>query len=129
MKALLSLEEIAKLLLAYVGSLYLDFSWWVFPALFLLPDLSMLNYLFNPRVGAWLYNLLHHQALGIAIGLAGFMLAQPEWQLAGLIIFGHSAMDRAFGYGLKYTDSFKHTHLGWIAKQEKQPEKVLPFKG
>ncbi|WP_206365138.1 DUF4260 family protein [Sphingobacterium corticibacterium] len=23
-------------------------------------------------------------------------------------------MDRIFGYGLKYLDDFKHTHLGWI---------------
>ena len=26
-------------------------------------------------------------------------------------------MDRMFGYGLKYDDAFKHTHLGWIGGQ------------
>lgn len=27
-------------------------------------------------------------------------------------------MDRIFGYGLKYSDDFKHTHLGMIGKKE-----------
>lgn len=128
MKTLIGLEEIAKLIVSYLGSLYLGFSWWVFPTLLLLPDLSLLGYIFNPRIGACLYNLFHHQALGITVGIAGFVLAQPEWQLAGLVLFGHSAMDRAFGYGLKYTDNFKHTHLGWIGGQEKKSGKTEPFR-
>ncbi|HAJ82706.1 MAG TPA: DUF4260 domain-containing protein, partial [Zunongwangia profunda] len=32
------------------------------------------------------------------------------------ILFGHSAMDRIFGYGLKYEDNFKNTHMGWFGK-------------
>jgi hypothetical protein len=31
-------------------------------------------------------------------------------------LFGHSAFDRMLGYGMKYTDSFQHTHLGLIGK-------------
>lgn len=31
--------------------------------------------------------------------------------LAGVILFAHASMDRIFGYGLKYADDFKHTHL------------------
>lgn len=34
------------------------------------------------------------------------------------ILFGHSAMDRIFGYGLKFNDNFKNTHLGWIGKKD-----------
>jgi hypothetical protein len=37
-------------------------------------------------------------------------------QLAGIILFTHSSMDRVFGYGLKYPDSFNNTHLGPIGK-------------
>jgi hypothetical protein len=40
----------------------------------------------------------------------------PAMQLAGLIMFGHSAFDRLLGYGLKFKDSFNHTHLGHIGK-------------
>ena len=118
MKALIALEEAAKLLLAYLASLYLGYSWWVFLAWLLAPDLSMIGYVINTRVGAWLYNFFHHQGVAIAVGLTGFWLRQPELQLAGCVLFGHSAMDRALGYGLKHTDSFQHTHLGRIGKEK-----------
>jgi len=39
------------------------------------------------------------------------------YTLVGIILFSHSAMDRVFGYGLKYPDSFKNTHLGKIGKK------------
>ncbi len=116
MKTIISLEEIGKLLMAYRGSVYLGFSWWVFPVWLFVPDLSMLGYLINPRTGAFVYNLFHHQAIAILVGVLGVWLAIPELQLTGLVLFGHSAMDRALGYGLKYPDGFKHTHLGWIGK-------------
>ena len=31
----------------------------------------------------------------------------------GIIWVGHIGMDRLVGFGLKYPDSFGHTHLGW----------------
>lgn len=120
MKTLIQLEDLAKFILSYLASLYLGFAWWVFPAWLLVPDLSMLGYLANPRLGAWLYNFFHHQALGILVGIAGLYFSVSELQLAGIVLFGHSAMDRIMGYGLKYTDDFKHTHLGWIGKAEKK---------
>jgi hypothetical protein len=118
MKALIRLEDLTKLLVAYGASIYMGYAWWVFFAWLLVPDLSMLGYLINTRVGAWTYNIIHHQGIALAVGVAGIVLAIPELQLAGLVLFGHSAMDRAFGYGLKYEDHFQHTHLGWIGKKE-----------
>lgn len=125
MKALINLEELSKFVLAYLLSLHLGFSWWTFLALLLLPDLSMLGYLVNTRVGAWLYNLAHHQGVAIAVGLLGFYLQNLEVQLAGLVLFGHSAMDRGFGYGLKYSDHFQHTHLGWIGKGRGKEQQLV----
>ena len=117
MKNIIKIEEFAKLILAFIMSLYLGYSWWVFLAWLLIPDLSMIGYLINNKRGAWLYNIFHHQALAIFIGLSGIFLTSPELQLIGLVLFGHSALDRALGYGLKYNDDFKHTHLGWIGKK------------
>ncbi|PRY04297.1 uncharacterized protein DUF4260 [Pontibacter ummariensis] len=116
MKLLINLEELAKLFAAYVCSLYLGVSWWTFLVLLLTPDVSMLGYLINPKIGAWVYNLFHHQAIAILTGAIGFILGISTLQMAGLVLFGHSAMDRALGYGLKHTDGFKHTHLGWIGR-------------
>jgi hypothetical protein len=111
MKTLLKSEE----LIQFLGSIYLfsrlDFSWWWFPALLLLPDLSMIGYAVNPAVGAVLYNSFHHKGVGIVIGLLGLMMGNQNLMLAGIILFAHSSMDRTMGYGLKYPDSFKHTSL------------------
>jgi hypothetical protein len=76
----------------------------------------MLGYLVNARIGAILYNLIHHKALAIALSIAGYFFGVHELTLAGVVLFAHSSMDRVFGYGLKYADDFKHTHLGWIGK-------------
>ncbi len=117
MKQALKLEELAKFLLGFVGTIYFGFSWWLFPVLILTPDISMLGYLAGPKAGATTYNIFHNQALAIIIFLTGCYEAIPELQLTGIILFSHSALDRSLGYGLKYPDDFKHTHLGWIGKK------------
>jgi hypothetical protein len=114
MNSLIKLEELAKMFYAYWLSIQIGYAWWVFLAWLLAPDLSMIGYLVNTKIGAWLYNLVHHQALAIGVGILGFYLGNTSLEFAGILLFGHSAMDRAFGYGLKYEDNFKHTHLGWI---------------
>lgn len=117
MKNLLRLEEVSMFGLALYLNSFLPFAGWVFWALLLVPDLSMLGYLINPRIGAVLYNLIHHKALAIILYFAGYFLVIHELTLVGVVLFAHSSMDRVFGYGLKYPDDFKHTHLGWIGKQ------------
>jgi hypothetical protein len=114
MKATLKSEEIIKLLACYLLSLKIGFSYWVFWVWILAPDLSMLGYLINARIGAIIYNVFHHQGIALILSLAGLYTGYRGLELAGLILFGHSSMDRIFGYGLKYTDSFKHTHLGQL---------------
>lgn len=36
----------------------------------------------------------------------------------GILLFAHSCFDRVLGYGLKFTDDFKHTHLGMIGNKK-----------
>lgn len=116
MKKMILAEEFSQFALGIFLFSQLPFSWWWFPALLLLPDLSMIGYAVNPRMGAALYNVAHHKATGILAGCAGWWMASPVWMLAGIILFSHAAMDRVFGYGLKFPDDFRHTHLGWIGK-------------
>lgn len=117
MKNLLRLEEAAMFGLAFFLSSQLPFQGWVFWAWLLAPDLSMIGYLVNTRVGAILYNVVHHKALAVSLYILGFWLNNAGLMLAGVVLFAHSSMDRVFGYGLKYADDFKNTHLGWIGKQ------------
>ncbi|WP_247236888.1 DUF4260 domain-containing protein [Telluribacter sp. SYSU D00476] len=116
MNQLLKFEEAAQWAFSIFLFSQLPYAWWWYPALILLPDLSMIGYASNTRVGAAMYNLFHHKALGVALGVLGSSVGSPALMLAGVILFGHSAMDRMLGYGLKYNDSFKHTHLGMIGK-------------
>lgn len=114
MKTTLKIEEFAL----FAASVYLfsltDFVWWWFPVLLLLPDIGMLGYLVNTKVGAVSYNLFHHRAIAVGVWGFGWITQIPWVELAGIILFAHIAMDRVFGYGLKFPDSFHHTHLGWI---------------
>jgi len=116
MKSLLRIEELAEMLLALLVFAHLPYPWWVLPATFLLPDLSMLGYLAGPRVGAISYNLLHHKAVAIAVGVAGWLLGRPLLLLAGTVLLFHSALDRLLGYGFKYATGFRDTHLGRVGK-------------
>lgn len=114
MKNWLRSEEVIQFLISILVFSQMDFAWWVFPAVLLIPDLSMLGYAVSTRIGAFTYNLGHHKGLALAILTLGWYGQQPNVELAGLILFAHSCMDRMLGYGLKYTDDFKHTHLGWL---------------
>jgi hypothetical protein len=116
MKTLLRLEEFALFLFAVFLFTKLDYPWWLFLILFLTPDLGALGYLGGSRVGAATYNLTHHKGIAIAFYLAGILASIEALQLVGVIMFAHSSLDRVFGYGLRYTDSFDHTHLGWVGK-------------
>jgi hypothetical protein len=62
----------------------------------------MLGYAAGNKAGAISYNLFHHKAIAVAIFLIGLILQNHWLELTGLILFGHSCMDRMLGYGLKY---------------------------
>jgi len=116
MKTILKLEELSLFILGIYFFTLLDYPWWVFVALFFLPDLSMLGYLAGIRPGAISYNFIHHKGLAVLLYLLGILTASAPLQLAGLVILAHSSLDRVLGYGLKYPDSFKNSHLGTIGK-------------
>ncbi len=89
-------------------------SWWLFFALILVPDLSMLGYAGGPRVGAWSYNCVHSWIAPVAIYLTGHLLQVQLAEQVALILAVHIGVDRALGYGLKHASGFRDTHLGRI---------------
>jgi len=52
----------------------------------------------------------------IGLILIGYFVGIQILLAVGIIFLGHTAFDRVFGYGLKFPDNFKHTHLGKIGK-------------
>ena len=116
MKTLIKIEELFLALLALYLFLALGYAWWWFLLLLLAPDLGMIGYLISPNVGAITYNLVHHKGIAALLFIIGGYIQLPWLQAAGLISLGHSSFDRVLGYGLKYPDSFQHTHLGRIGR-------------
>lgn len=72
-------EGAAALALSLLGYRFTDASWWLFAALFLVPDLSMLVYLVNTRVGATAYNFGHTYLAPAVVALAGPSPTRRSW--------------------------------------------------
>ena len=117
MKTIIKLEELGLFILGIYLFSFLSFEWWWFLILILAPDLSMLGYIFGNKSGAFFYNVFHHRGIAVLLYILGSYFKIELLQLIGVILFSHAAMDRFFGYGLKYEDAFTHTHLGKIGKE------------
>ena len=117
MKNILKLEEMAMFGICVYALYFLHATWWCYFILLFGPDISMLGYLAGNKVGAMTYNLFHHKGIAVAVFAIGFTTNNNILLIAGVILFGHSSMDRMFGYGLKLNDGFNYTHLGMIGKK------------
>jgi hypothetical protein len=109
---LLRAEGVALAAAAAGAYAHAGFSWGLFAALFLAPDLSFAGYLFGPRWGAAAYNWLHTTIAPLALLGVGLALGAPLAEAIALIGLAHVGLDRALGYGLKYAAGFGATHLG-----------------
>jgi hypothetical protein len=118
MKNVIKLEEVAMFGLAVYALYFMKVEWWCYLLLVVGPDISMIGYGVNNTTGAGLYNLFHHKGVAILLFLAGIYLKLDIMEISGAILFGHSSMDRMFGYGLKFNRGFKYTHLGIIGRNE-----------
>ena len=89
-----------------------NMGWLLFAILFFAPDIFMLGYLKNSRVGAISYNFGHtYLTPALLLGL-GLSVGPSQLIAITLIWIGHIGFDRAVGYGLKYAICFKSSHLG-----------------
>jgi hypothetical protein len=121
MKRVVSTEYLVAAILVAVFYISVgNFSWYWLPILFIVFDLSAVGYLFNPRVGAFVYNV-GHSLIGPTLLVALYIATTSQAVLfIALIWLFHIFVDRALGYGLKHVTSFEHTHLGPIGKAKKK---------
>jgi hypothetical protein len=103
-RALLRLEGLALLGASLFCYARIHGDWLTFGELFLAPDLIFAAYLFGPRVGAYGYNAAHSTLGPLILACTGQFGFAAIW-------LAHIGFDRALGFGLKYTDAFRHTHL------------------
>ena len=86
-------------------------SWLNFGLLFLAPDLSMIGYLVNTRIGALIYNLVHTYVWPLLLASYSLETGHGIGLSIGLIWIAHIGFDRMLGFALKYATGFKDTHL------------------
>jgi hypothetical protein len=105
-------EGFAVLALSVLLYWFSGSSWWMFLALFLAPDLAMLAYLINPKIGADSYNVVHSYLLPLGLAALAVCLRETGVLIYVYIWMAHIGLDRFLGYGLKYSAAFRMTHLG-----------------
>jgi hypothetical protein len=110
-RPLLHLESAAVLIATLVAYRWSHASWLRFALFFLVPDLSMLGYAANTRVGAITYNAAHTYLGPLALAACAFASGSIAIFSLSLIWIAHIALDRMLGFGLKYPTGFKDTHL------------------
>lgn len=119
-KVILRLEGLSVLLVSLLAYKYCSHSWKAFFIMFFLPDLSMLGYFINKTAGSIIYNIFHSYTSPLILGLVSYSY-YPHLQYLTFIWIAHIGFDRMLGFGLKYKDGFRSTHLGHIGKQHPAP--------
>jgi hypothetical protein len=110
-KLFLHLEGAAILVLSVFSYHQLHASWLLFATLFLAPDLFMLGYLADVRIGSAIYNFAHTYITPCILLAIAYFAAKPQLYPIALIWISHMGFDRLLGFGLKYPTNFKDTHL------------------
>lgn len=112
MKILLKLEDLGLMLLGVYLALTINPNFIILVIAFFVPDISIAAYLINTKIGSYIYNVFHHRGLAAILIVLGYILSQNVLIYIGAVFLAHSSFDRILGFGLKYADDFKHTHLG-----------------
>lgn len=112
--------EAAVFFIATVWAYYLvGASWWLFLALILIPDVFMVGYIKNSKIGALVYNTGHMYVVPLLLLGTYLLFHIPVLLPISIIWLAHISMDRMLGYGLKLDTGFKDTHLGVVGKKSK----------
>ena len=107
----LILESIVIFIGALLIYLFLNDNWIIFLVLLLGPDLFMVGYLKNSRIGNIIYNIGDLFAWSIILIVIALFIDLNLLILFDLIWIAHISMDRAMEYGLKYPSDFNDTHM------------------
>ena len=110
---LLRLEALLVLVASLSDYYVLHGRWWLFAVLFLVPVLSLAGYMVKgyERFAAGLYNVVHTYTGPLVIGLVGWEWHSVTTGQVALIWLAHIGFDRVLGFGLKYPQAFKPTHI------------------
>lgn len=110
-QTLIKIEGVIVLLAGAYFYFSNGYTWWIFFLLLLFPDVFMIGYTVNNKIGAYLYNFAHTYTTPVLLLLAGSIFLANSLTMISLIWIAHIGMDRMLGYGLKYESGFNITHI------------------
>ena len=111
-KVLIRVESFFIFILALFAFFFVyEGNWILLVILILAPDLSFFAYFGGKEVGASVYNAFHSYVGPLILMVISLYYGNTLATQISMIWFAHIGADRTAGYGLKYTDSFKVTHL------------------
>lgn len=113
-ESLLRSEGLVGLVVGIVLYTRLEGSWLLFALLFLVPDISMIGYLRDQKIGAAAYNAIHTYLGPALLGAVAWWLGSVLIGQLAVIWMSHIGFDRMLGFGLKYPSGFGDTHLGML---------------
>lgn len=90
---------------------HLNFPLWLFFVLLFVPDITMIGYAINTRIGATVYNWGHSLIIPLLFFMSYLFFLNEYLLIISIVWLAHIFMDRLFGFGLKYKDSFNTTHI------------------
>ncbi|MDH5160511.1 DUF4260 domain-containing protein [Heyndrickxia oleronia] len=111
MNQIVRIENGFALAISFYIYIQLDFPIWLFFVLLLVPDITMIGYAINNKIGAKVYNFGHSFILPLLLALGYLSFSKDYLLIISIIWLSHIFMDRLLGFGLKYQDSFNKTHI------------------
>ena len=114
---ILKSEGLVFFLSAVLAYSFVGASWVIFVLLLLVPDVFMLGYAKNSKLGAIVYNIGHTYVTPFLLLCLFLFLQKMILVPIAIIWIAHISMDRMLGFGLKFDTDFKDTHLGRIGEQ------------
>ena len=124
LRTLLRLEGLTIFVASLSAYIHAGYPWKTFFILFLFPDISFMGYLFGKTPGCITYNTFHSYTFPLVLGLISWHFLFSGIQCFILIWLAHIGFDRFLGYGLKYPQGARYTHLGLINLGRKPHKKI-----
>lgn len=110
-RLMLNIEGLAVAVFSVLAFFYLGGVWWIFVVGFFAIDVSMIGYVWNNKIGAFVYNFFHIYPWSLVLIFLGMFMGELIYTQLGFVWMFHIGLDRAVGYGLKYSKGFNETHL------------------
>ncbi|WP_411830172.1 DUF4260 domain-containing protein [Paenibacillus alba] len=111
-KQMVRIENGFAFALSFYIYMHLNFPIWLFFVLLVVPDITMIGYAINKKIGAIVYNFGHTFILPLLLALCYLYFSKDYLLIISITWIAHICMDRVIGAGLKYQDSsFTKTHI------------------